>query len=114
MIRACPFRTRTAAGSANNQPDRLDDNRTSAALRIWQSTTAGCRTPVETYLRSRGPTIPPPPNLRFHAGLKHPSGTIRPTMVALVTRCIDDGPLEIHRTFLNRDGTGKVRPSRRR
>ena len=43
-------------------------------------------TPVETYLRSRGIHLPPPRRLRFHAGLKHPSGGIWPAMVALVTR----------------------------
>ena len=41
---------------------------------------------VETYLASRGLHLPPPPTLRFHAGLKHPSGGIWPAMVALVTQ----------------------------
>ena len=36
---------------------------------------------VETYLASRGLHLPPPPTLRFHAGLKHPSGGVWPTMV---------------------------------
>jgi hypothetical protein len=89
-------------------PDRDDGKRTNAALSIWQSTKAGCGTPVETYLRSRCVSIPPPPNLRFHAGLKHPSGNIWPVMVALVTRGTDDVPLAIHRTFLARGGTGKA------
>jgi putative DNA primase/helicase len=70
--------------SASGQPDRLDAKRTSAALSIWQSTTAACGTRVEIYLRSRGLTIPPPPKLRFHPGLKHPLGNIWPAMVALV------------------------------
>ena len=63
---------------------------------------------VETYLVSRGLHLPPPPTLRFHAGLKHPSGGIWPAMVALVTRGADDKPLAIHRTFLARDGAGKA------
>ena len=63
---------------------------------------------VETYLASRGLHLPPPPALRFHAGLKHPSGGIWPAMVALVTRGADGTPLAIHRTFLARDGGGKA------
>ena len=63
---------------------------------------------VETYLASRGLHLPPPNTLRFHTGLKHPSGGIRPAMVALVTRGADDAPLAIHRTFLSRDGRGKA------
>ena len=46
--------------------------------------------------------------LRFHAGLKHPSGGRWPAMVALVTRGSDGTPLAIHRTFLAREGGGKA------
>ena len=46
--------------------------------------------------------------LRFHRGLKHPSGGFWPCMVALVTRGADNAPLAIHRTFLARDGGGKA------
>jgi hypothetical protein len=63
---------------------------------------------VETYLASRGLHLPPPNTLRFHAGLKHPSGGIWPAMVALVMRSSDDTPLAIHRTYLARDGGGKA------
>jgi hypothetical protein len=49
-----------------------------------------------------------PATIRFHAGLKHPTGGIWPAMVALVTRGTDDVPLAIHRTFLARDGAGKA------
>ena len=92
----------------DNTPARLDDKRTSVALNIWKSTRAGCGSPVETYLHSRGLTIPPPEVLRFHAGLKHPSGDTWPTMVALVTNGADSAPLAINRTFLSRDGNGKA------
>ncbi len=61
---------------ANNQPDRDDTKRTEAALAIWRSAKPADGTLVETYLASRGLYIPPPPTLRFHAGLKHPSGGI--------------------------------------
>jgi hypothetical protein len=63
---------------------------------------------VETYLASRGLHLPAPPTLRFHAGLKHPSGGIWPAMVALVTRGSDGTPLAIHRTFVAHDGAGKA------
>ena len=67
-------------------------------------------TPVETYLASRGICICRALDaLRFHAGLKHPSGGIWPAMVALVTSGVDGTPLAIHRTFLARDGGGKRR-----
>jgi hypothetical protein len=63
---------------------------------------------VEAYLASRGLHLPPLPMLRFHAGLKHPSGGNWPAMIALVTRGSDDTPLAIHRTFLSSDGGGKA------
>jgi hypothetical protein len=46
--------------------------------------------------------------LRFHAGLKHPSGDIWPAMVALITRAVDGMPIAIHRTFLAVDGCAKA------
>ena len=61
---------------------------------------------VERYLLGRG--LPVADALRFHPGLKHPSGGIWPVMVALVTRGHDGKPLAIHRTYLARDGIGKA------
>ena len=99
MIRRAPIARRL---------DRDDARRTQAAFGIWQSSTPADGTLVETYLISRGLHIPPPTSLRFHAGLKHPSGGLWPAMVALVTDRTDDAPLAIHRTFLARDGSGKA------
>ena len=99
---------RAASSLPTTEPDRDDAKRTEAALAIWQSATPAGGTLVETYLASRGLHLPPPPTLRFHAGLKHPSGGIWPAMVALVTRGADGTPLAIHRTFLARDGGGKA------
>ena len=90
------------------EPDQDDARRSEAALAIWQSAKPAQGTPVETYLASRGIYLPPPDALRFHAGLKHPSGGIWPAMVALVTNGADGTPLAIHRTFLARDGGGKA------
>jgi putative DNA primase/helicase len=89
-------------------PDHGDANRTQAALANWQSAKPAQGTPVETYLAKRGICLPTPDALRFHAGLKHPSGGIWPVMVALVTNGADGRPLAIHRTFLARDGAGKA------
>src|SRR5215831_15490471 len=87
-------------------PDAL--TRTQAALAIWRASKPAEGTPVETYLRSRGLLLSPPPAIRFHAGLKHPSGGVWPAMVALVTRGADGAPLALHRTFLARDGGSKA------
>jgi hypothetical protein len=101
----------TRAGSpvdATTQPDRDEAKRTEAALAIWQAATLADGTPAKTYLVSRGLRLSPPPTLRFHFGLKHPTGGIWPAMVSLVTRGPNDEPLAIHRTFLTRDGNGKA------
>jgi putative DNA primase/helicase len=88
--------------------DRDDTKRTEAALAIWQATMSADDTLVETYLGSRSLHRPPTPTLRFHTGLKHPSGGIWPAMIALVARGSDGTPLAILRTFLARDGGGKA------
>jgi hypothetical protein len=90
------------------KPDQGQADRSAAAIAIWQSTVPAIGTLVETYLASRGIRLPPPATLRFHAGLKHPSGGIWPAMVALVTNAADGKPLAVHRTFLARDGGGKA------
>ena len=97
-----------------HRPSQVDAKRSEAALAIWQATAPVDGTRVDTYLASRELYIAPPPTLRSHAGLKHPSGGTWPAMVAQVTRGSDDTPLAIHRTFLARDGVGKapVDPSR--
>jgi putative DNA primase/helicase len=94
--------------TANDESGRDGAKRSEAARAIWQSARPAGGTLVETYLASRGLHLPPPRTLRFHAGLKHPSGSMWPSMVALVTRGEDDTPLAIHRTFLARDGAGKA------
>ena len=94
--------------SQEGVPNRDSDKRVDAALAIWKAAGPTQGTPVETYLVGRGLHLIAPPTLRFHAGLKHPSGGIWPAMVALVTRGCDDTPLAIHRTFLARDGSGKA------
>ena len=90
--------------STYDQPGRKG---TEAASRIWQSAKPAPGTLVEVYLQARDICTAPPPTLRFDA-LKHPSGSIWPTMIALLTRGTDGASQAIHRTFLSLDGTAKA------
>ena len=89
-------------------PDRDVMKRTEIALIPWRDSHLAEATLVETYLHTRGLVIPVPLSIRFHAGLRHPSGGIWPSMVALVTRGVDAQPIGIHRTYLARNGSGKA------
>jgi DNA polymerase I-like protein with 3'-5' exonuclease and polymerase domains len=82
--------------------------RSAFALTIWRACGSAHATLVQTYLAARGIALPVPDALRFHRGLKHPTGDCWPAMVALVTNGVDATPLAIHRTFLARDGSGKA------
>ncbi|MFQ8432891.1 toprim domain-containing protein [Amaricoccus sp. W119] len=90
------------------RPDPDQVERSAVALSIWHCAIPAERTPVEAYLASRGLTCSLESSLRFHRGLKHPSGGTWPCMVALVTKGADDKPLAIHRTFLAREGHAKA------
>lgn len=90
------------------EPDAEGLKRSAAALAIWQASQAIEGTPAATYLRSRRLDLPALPALRFHGGLKHPSGVVWPAMVALVTHSATGSPIAVHRTFLARDGHGKA------
>jgi hypothetical protein len=105
-------RCATAFGSERARHQHEDEDasrRTSSALALWRGSLDAGGSLVETYLKSRGITCPPPPTLRFHPALRHsPSGLSWPAMVALVTHGVGKIPLGIHRTFLARDGSGKA------
>lgn len=92
----------------DQQPDRDDGARLQVAFGLWAAGKTARGTQVETYLRSRGLALPIPGTLRFHAGLKHPSGNVWPAMMALVTTGAQDAPVAIHRTFLARNGADKA------
>lgn len=85
-----------------------EKERIARALQPWCECCAASGTLVETYLRSRGITIPSPASVRYHANLKHRSGRILPAMVALVTSGSSNRPIGIHRTWLTPDGSGKA------
>jgi putative DNA primase/helicase len=103
---------RSLSQSARHMPVKREQDhaarRSKAAFAIWRSAKPAQGTSVETYLTSRGIDLSPPDSLRFHNGLRHPSGGIWPAMVALVTDGADGTPLAIHRTFLTADGVGKA------
>ena len=89
--------------------DRADKaRRTHQALEIWRRCVPAPGTLVETYLRARGITVPPPPSLRYLAAATHkPTGLIFPAMIGGVQG--PDGKIvAVHRTFLSRDGTAKA------
>jgi hypothetical protein len=89
--------------------DQDEIRRSKAALAIREFAKPARGTLVEAYLGSRGIDLPTIPDaLRFHEGLKHPSGGIWPAMVALVTNGASGSPVGIHRTFLALDGSGKA------
>ena len=107
--RYCGMPRAAKADHPKNAPSERDDtDRTEYALRIWRAAVPASNTLAETYLQSRGLRLPLTFTLRFHGGLKHPSGGIWPAMVALVSRGPNDAPLAVHRTFLARDGSGKA------
>jgi putative DNA primase/helicase len=77
------------------------------ARRVWREAVAPAGTLVETYLASRGLTLPPDAPLAFHPHC--PRGPERsPAMVALMTDPATAEPCGIHRTFLASDGRGKA------
>ena len=90
------------------QSDPRSTKRSAIAFSVWEAAKPAAGSPVETNLASRGLKLPPSSAIRFHAGLKHPSGGVWSCMVALVTRGKDAAPTGIHRTFLARDGASKA------
>lgn len=78
--------------------------RTEIARRIWRESKPAAGTLVETYLRSRGITMPVPLTVRFHPALKHPSGPfLLPAMVAVVSD-LKRNVVAVHRTYLDSQG----------
>lgn len=97
---------RCRSGTTEADPEAAA--RAQAALAIWRASQDIAGSPAATYLQSRGLTLSPPPNLRFHPALKHASSGVWPAMVALVVHGETGEPLAVHRTFLARDGHGKA------
>lgn len=78
-------------------------------LALWAKSHPAQGTIVETYLRSRGITIPIPGTIRFLPRAFHkPSGQAFPVMLARVDHVGQSQPVAVHRTFLKPDGSGKA------
>lgn len=107
---------RSSGPSETTMARRPDPARITTALELWHRSQPAEGTIVASYLASRGLVLPRSTagRLRFHRGVRHPSGGVWPAMVALVTDGADDRPLGIHRTLLAPAGGGKaaVRPQK--
>jgi hypothetical protein len=107
-------RSAPAVPSVRLVTDDDEANKRRAALRLWNEAEPIAGTLVEAYLWSRKLAPPTTADLRYHPGLRHPTGGTWPAMVALVTKGAEAKPVGIHRTFLARDGLSKapVKPSK--
>jgi putative DNA primase/helicase len=78
---------------------------------LWASCRPiGADDPAGSYLRARGCALPHRDgDLRWHPALKHPSGHVGPALVGLITDVRDAllPPLNLHRTWLAGDGSGR-------
>ena len=92
--------SRIARAYVVRKRDQEVEERRQTAIAIWETARSATGSPVEFYLASRGIDLPLPDVLRFHSGLKHPSGAVWPAMVALVTHGETGVATAIHRTFL--------------
>lgn len=75
---------------------------------LWDNAKPLAGTPGAAYLKSRGLTLPPPPDLRFAAALPHkPSGNVTPAIVAAVRG--PNGRIDgVWRIWIQPDGSGKA------
>jgi hypothetical protein len=65
--------------------------------------------PAAAYLRTRGCAMPHANgDLRWCPAARHPCGHVGPALVALVTDAISLDPLNLHRTWIKPDGSGKA------
>lgn len=68
---------------------------------------------AKSYLDNRHCRIPPESgHLRWHPGLKHPSGHVGPALVALITDVQTRAHLSLHRTWITPNGKADVDPPR--
>jgi putative DNA primase/helicase len=77
-----------------------------AAQAIFDRAGPAAGTPVETYLRARGITLPVPAVLQFQAQAPHRCGWYLPAMAAPVVD-VNGEQVGVHLTYLCSDGSGK-------
>ena len=86
-----------------------------AAIRCWTEAVPACGTLVETYLASRGLSLPEDPPIRFHPecqrGPRDAKGTVTfgPAMVCLLVDPVTAKPTGVHRTYLTTAGSKRPR-----
>jgi DNA primase len=96
-----------ADGTAVARREKDERNRR-IALQLFEEAKPAGGTLVETYLRSRGLSLPPAPVLRFSPRCwNRETGRKLPAMLARVDD-IDGNFLGVHRTWLLPDGSGKA------
>jgi CHC2 zinc finger len=97
-----------------------------AAIRCWTEAIPARGTLVETYLASRGLSLPDDPPIRFHPecqrGPRDTTGTVTfaPAMICLLVDPVTAKPTGVHRTYLTATGSkapairhnGRVMPSK--
>jgi len=84
-----------------------------AGLSPWAQNLLGTCEPVTAdtiagiYLRTRGCAMPEN-DVLWHPALPHPSGHVGPALVAVVTDALTGERVNLHRTWLAADGSGKA------
>jgi hypothetical protein len=79
---------------------------------LWNSTQELSGVALQ-YLCSRRCAMPPKDtHLRWHPSLKHASGYVGPSLVALVTHAHTREPLSLHRTWITPTGKADIDPPR--
>ena len=92
----------------HSEAPRQDNPNRALALDIWRAARPAPGTPVEAYLRGRGITIPVPPTLRYHPGVRYEhSGLLLPCMVCVI-QAPDRSITAIHRIWIRDDGKGQA------
>jgi hypothetical protein len=96
-----------AAGRYAGADDCADDlaRRMLLGRQIWNGAQRASGTPVVAYLASRGITTPVPSSLRWTPVLRRRDGNNGPAMVAIVQHG-ERGVVGVHRTWLDRSGSG--------
>ena len=90
------------------EPEPTPAGLSCAARSLWatcRAITAG--SPASVYLRGRGCALPEN-DVRWHPALPHPCGHVGPALVARVTDVLTGEPINLHKTWLTPDGSGKA------
>ena len=106
LLGPAPVSTPPPQPERRTQADEAE-YKSAAARRIWLETRSAAGTLAEDYFRSRSIKIPPPPSIRFHPSLKHPSGYHGPAMVS-GAQDVAGKFVAVQRTWLKADGSGKA------